>query len=364
MPQLAPPPKFRAVGADGLALVGGKLFTYIEGTSTPKATYTSFTLGASNTNPVILDARGEADVWLDGAYKLVLKDSADVTIWTVDSIRDLTQNQTFTGATLAGTLTVSSTAVTWSGNPTHSGNHTFSGNVTVNGNTQLGNASTDTLRIDPNAVTWTNNPTHSGNHTFSGNVTASGTFSTAGNTTLGDAAADTLTVNATASFPLALSTHTFGINVGNASRATSTTLDYYDEGGWTPGMEFGGATTGWAFTGSVGKWTRIGRLVICAYHLVVSTKGSATGSCKMTGLPFNSVNGGLEVLGMGGEVSEFSGLLTNWISIAARVDQTGGTTLAKIYGTTAASASSIQLTDAAFQASAYLRGTFAYMTET
>jgi hypothetical protein len=168
MPQLAPSPKFRAVGADGLALVGGKLWSYTEGTSTPKATYTSFTLGAANTNPVILDARGEADVWLDGSYKLVLTDDADVTIWTVDSIRDLTQNQTFTGATLAGTLTVSSTAVTWSGNPTHSGNHTFSGNVTVNGNTQLGNASSDTLRIDPNAVTWTNNPTHSGNHTFSG----------------------------------------------------------------------------------------------------------------------------------------------------------------------------------------------------
>jgi hypothetical protein len=179
MAQLAPSPKFRAVGADGLALVGGKLWTYVEGTSTPKASYTSFTLGASNTNPVILNARGEADVWLDGAYKLVLTDAADVVIWTVDSIRDLTQSQTFTGATLAGTLTVSSTAVTWSGNPTHSGNHTFSGNVTVNGNTQLGNASTDTLRIDPNAVTWTNNPTHSGNHTWSGTQTFSAAMAAA-----------------------------------------------------------------------------------------------------------------------------------------------------------------------------------------
>jgi len=220
MPQLAPSPKFRAVGADGLALVGGKLFTYIEGTSTPKATYTSFTLGASNTNPVILDARGEADVWLDGAYKLVLKDSTDVTIWTVDSIRDLTQNQTFTGATLAGTLTVSSTAVTWSGNPTHSGNHTFSGNVTVNGNTQLGNASTDTLRIDPNAVTWTNNPTHSGNHTFSGNVAVNG------NTVIGDAAGDTLTVAPSAvtwsNNPTHSGNHTFSGNITAANNLFST----------------------------------------------------------------------------------------------------------------------------------------------
>lgn len=173
MAQLAPPPKFRAVGSDGLALVGGKLYSYTDGTSTPKATYTNFALSAANTNPVILDARGEADVWLDGSYKLVLTDSDDVTIWTVDSIRDLTQNQTFTGSTLAGTLTVSSTAVTWSGNPTHSGNHTFSGNVSVNGNTSLGNASSDTLTVAPNAVTWSNNPTHSGNHTWSGTQTFS-----------------------------------------------------------------------------------------------------------------------------------------------------------------------------------------------
>lgn len=188
MPQLAPPPKFRAVGADGLALVGGKLYTYTEGTSTPKATYTDFGLGTANTNPVILDARGEADVWLDGSYKLVLKDADDVTIWTVDSIRDLTQNQTFTGVTLAGTLTVNGSAVTWGGNPTHSGNHTFSGNVTVNGNTTLGNASSDTLTIAPNAVTWSNNPTHSGNHTWSGTHVFNGAV------TVGDTAADALTI--------------------------------------------------------------------------------------------------------------------------------------------------------------------------
>jgi hypothetical protein len=174
MSQVAPPLKFRAVGADGLALVGGKLYTYTAGTSTPKDTYTSYALSASNTNPVILDARGEADLWLDGNYKFILKDWADATIWTVDEVHDLTSNQTFTGTTLAGTLTVTSTAVTWSGNPTHSGNHTFTNNVVVNGNTTLGDSSADALTIKPNAVTWTNNPTHSGNHTFSGTVAVTG----------------------------------------------------------------------------------------------------------------------------------------------------------------------------------------------
>jgi hypothetical protein len=41
-----------------------------------------------NTNPVILDARGEAVIFWTGVYKVVLKDASDVTIWSVDNIMD------------------------------------------------------------------------------------------------------------------------------------------------------------------------------------------------------------------------------------------------------------------------------------
>lgn len=81
--------KFKADNDAGAPLVGGLLYTYASGTTTPKATYTSATLGTSNTNPVVLDARGEAAVWLgSGAYTMVLKTSAGVTIWTQDGIQD------------------------------------------------------------------------------------------------------------------------------------------------------------------------------------------------------------------------------------------------------------------------------------
>lgn len=175
MTMLSPSPKFAVQDANGLPAVGWTLTTYAAGTSTPKATYTDITLGSANANPITLNARGECDLWLSGSYKFVLKDAVGATVWTVDEIRDVFTGQTFTNSILAGTLTVSSTAVTWSGNPTHSGNHTFSGNVTVNGNTAIGNASSDTLSVAPNAVTWTNNPTHSGIHTWSGNQIWNGT---------------------------------------------------------------------------------------------------------------------------------------------------------------------------------------------
>ena len=81
--------KFSADNGAGLPLVGGLLYTYASGTTTPKATYTSSTLGTPNTNPIALDARGEASVWLGtGAYTMVLKTPAGVTIWTQDAIED------------------------------------------------------------------------------------------------------------------------------------------------------------------------------------------------------------------------------------------------------------------------------------
>ncbi len=80
-------PKLQFFDNDGNPLVGGKLYTYAAGTTTPLATYTDSTGATPNTNPIILDSRGEANVWLTAqSYKFVLKTSTDSTIWTVDNV--------------------------------------------------------------------------------------------------------------------------------------------------------------------------------------------------------------------------------------------------------------------------------------
>src|SRR3990167_8753861 len=84
--KLTPSVKFQAFDSNGDPLNGGLLYTYAAGTVTAKDTYTDQGAGTANANPVVLDSRGEADVWIDGAYKFVLKDSSEVTIWTVDDI--------------------------------------------------------------------------------------------------------------------------------------------------------------------------------------------------------------------------------------------------------------------------------------
>jgi hypothetical protein len=85
---LTPSPKQQFFTAAGVPLVGGKVYTYAAGTSTPLATYQDSTGTVSNTNPIILDSRGECNLWLlpANAYKFILKDSTDALIWTVDNI--------------------------------------------------------------------------------------------------------------------------------------------------------------------------------------------------------------------------------------------------------------------------------------
>jgi hypothetical protein len=82
--------KHQFFNTDGSPLSGGKLYSYIAGTTTPKATYKDKIASEFNTNPIILDSRGECDIWLHtGSYKFVLKDSADSIIWTEDNIQSL-----------------------------------------------------------------------------------------------------------------------------------------------------------------------------------------------------------------------------------------------------------------------------------
>jgi len=87
MAALTPVPKIQFFTANGEPLVGGKLYSYAAGTTTPLVTYTDQAGTSANTNPVILDSRGEASVWLGtGPYKLRLTSATDVDIWTVDDI--------------------------------------------------------------------------------------------------------------------------------------------------------------------------------------------------------------------------------------------------------------------------------------
>jgi hypothetical protein len=90
---LSLPPKQQFFDNNGRLLVSGKLFTYRAGTSTKLATYTDSGGLTQNANPIVLDFRGECNLWIppNVSYKYVLAPSTDSDpptspIWTVDNI--------------------------------------------------------------------------------------------------------------------------------------------------------------------------------------------------------------------------------------------------------------------------------------
>lgn len=105
MAVVTPTAKSQFIDANGQPLVGGKLYSYIAGTTLPQSTYTDNTGSTPNTNPVILDSRGEASIWLgEATYKFKLTDANDVEIWTVDYIAAPT---TSLSPVLSGNVTIS-----------------------------------------------------------------------------------------------------------------------------------------------------------------------------------------------------------------------------------------------------------------
>lgn len=84
---ISPPPRLQFFTNAGVPMASGLLYTYAAGTTTPLVTYTNSTGLVANTNPVILDSRGEASIWLGGVgYKFKLATPANVDVWTQDNI--------------------------------------------------------------------------------------------------------------------------------------------------------------------------------------------------------------------------------------------------------------------------------------
>lgn len=101
--------RLKVFNTDGTPLNGGTVETFEAGTTTPKVTYNDAAGTVPKANPFTLDAYGEADCWLVGSYKFLIKTSAGVTLpgYPVDfvpgvsvSFGDLALS---TGASIIGT---------------------------------------------------------------------------------------------------------------------------------------------------------------------------------------------------------------------------------------------------------------------
>jgi len=119
---------------NGVPLVGGLLYTYLAGTTTPAVTYTSSTGVTPNSNPIVLNAAGRPpyEIWLDSlnSYKLVLKTSTGTQIWVMDNITGLPAARSQNYQTATADQTAFTVGFTYT-----PGNNSL--NVLVNGSKQV-----------------------------------------------------------------------------------------------------------------------------------------------------------------------------------------------------------------------------------
>ena len=105
--------------SSGEVLAGGKLYFKKSGSDTLQNTYQESGLTTANTNPIVLDSAGRAtvNIFLDGTYRVELRDSSDTLIWQKDPV----QNPVITGATsladvlASGNITAANDIVVTSG---------------------------------------------------------------------------------------------------------------------------------------------------------------------------------------------------------------------------------------------------------
>ena len=124
-------------------------------------------------------------------------------------------------------------------------------------------------------------------------------------------------------------------------------LAIYDKDTFTPVLEFGGGTTGITYSSQIGTYWKIGTIIVINIVLVLTNKGSSTGTATITGLPFTSANDGY-----------------THIFMLAGTNLTNTTSCTQFYGYNVPNTSSIQIRNCGSSADAQLTdGEFANNSE-
>jgi hypothetical protein len=97
-----------------------------------------------------------------------------------------------------------------------------------------------------------------------------------------------LQVSGAATFSSTVATTGIKFPASQVASADANTLDDYEEGTWSPNVDPQTGTYVMVF-GSKGTYTKIGRVVTVQYYFRVVNKGTGSGSCILSNLPFASL---------------------------------------------------------------------------
>lgn len=126
----------------------------------------------------------------------------------------------------------------------------------------------------------------------------------------------------------------------------------YEEGSWTPALDFGGAAVGMTVSSATGRFIRMGKIVILGFDHRITAKGSSTGTAHITGLPYAA-----GLLNGHGMIGDFFNMATLGGGVLAGVVQAGTSSI--LLSTGSASGSS-NLTNSNFTNTSIIAGTLVY----
>lgn len=211
---LLPNGKQQFIDGNGNPLASGFVYFYVPTTSTPKNTWQNSTQSILNTNPVQLDASGEAVIYGSGQYRQLVTDSLGNTIWdqltadvsyyagaagyllNTNNLSDVSSATTSRNNLLAAPITsptflvgittplINGTAIGQTSTNLKLGNSALGSNTTGAGNTALGG---NALAANTTGGTATTGNTAVGYNALPSNVSGSS------NTVVGNDAAKTMT---------------------------------------------------------------------------------------------------------------------------------------------------------------------------
>jgi hypothetical protein len=104
------------------------------------------------------------------------------------------------------------------------------------------------------------------NNIYKNGLSLTGTFASGSSVSGGSMTGGSLTFTAAG----------IGLDIGPYNQKTA----------FTPALKFGGGSTGMTYTAQIGYYTLKGRRVSCVVQILLSAKGSSTGSATITGLPY------------------------------------------------------------------------------
>ena len=132
----------------------------------------------------------------------------------------------------------------------------------------------------------------------------------------------------------------------------------YGTEAWTPILDFNGGTTGITYGQQYGQYVTVGNLIFAFYKIVLTSKGSSTGSARLGNLPLRtaSSSGDTYHKGQGGFVSYWQDMTSALITIVMQM----GSNHVFFRGGIAGAVTLAVLTDTDFSDTTEICGTIIY----